>query len=64
MKKYSKILSVIPAGAGHMTVEIERYGKILSGTLNIMPLYDAWKSGERGWKDAGNRIYDIIKNQN
>lgn len=64
MRKYTKILSIAHAGAGHKRVEIEYYGKVLTGTLTVMPLYDAYSSGERGWKKAGNQIYDIIRNQN
>jgi len=64
MKKYTKILALLPKGNGHYYVEIEYYNRILSGTLTVMPLLDLYKSGERGWKQAGNQIYDIIRHQN
>jgi len=54
----------MPAGAGHKRVVIIRYGQLLTGTLTVMPLFDAWNSEDRGWKIAGNRIYDIIVSQN
>jgi len=64
MKKYQRIVAWSHAGPGHKTFTISYHGKQLKGMLTIMPLFDLWKSEARGWKDAGNRIYDIIKGQN
>ena len=64
MKGYQKILSIIPEGYGQKRVTVSYYNKEIHAHYTTMPTYDLFKSGERGWKQAGNRIYDYVVRQN
>lgn len=62
MKKYEN-LSFISAGYGQKTITITYYGKKISAHYTCMPIFDLWHSGERGWKTAGNQMYDFVVSQ-
>lgn len=66
MKKYDRITKLLPAGHGHWLVFIERYGKQLLGVVSDMELIDTYRNTckSRGWKSAGNSLYNIVVNQN
>lgn len=60
MKKYDKIEVVSPSGYGHYDVVVSYYGKSITAPTNNMPLIDKYLSGDRGWKTAGNQLYDFV----
>ena len=64
MKNYNKITKLSFTGHGHYKVTVERYGKEISATTTDMPTIDAYKSEEKGWKKAGNRLYDFVVEKN
>lgn len=66
MKKHEKITRMLPAGHGHWMVWIERYGKEMSGVVTDMEIIDTYRSigKSRGWKSAGNRLYNIVVTHN
>jgi hypothetical protein len=50
-----------PAGPGHYQVLIHHRGELIRGVTSNMPDFDLFRSGKRGFKAAGNRIYKEIK---
>ncbi len=62
--KYGRIIRILPSGFGQKKVTVKYHGIEIAGHLTDMPTYDLYHSGERGWKEAGNRIYDLILSQN
>jgi len=52
-----------PAGHGHYEILIHYRGKLKRGVTSNMPDLDLFRSEKRGWKAAGNRIYNEIKEQ-
>lgn len=60
LPRYQRIVRILPSGFGQKRVTIKYYGAELTGHFTYMPDYDLYHSGERGWKEAGNRIYDTI----
>jgi hypothetical protein len=65
MKKYEKILSIMPEGFGQKRIKVLYYGKEINAHYTEMPTIDLFKSEEKGYKTAGNRIYNyvVLKNQ-
>jgi hypothetical protein len=63
-KKYKKIYSITPEGYGQKRVTIEYYGKLIHAHWTDMEVTDKFKSDERGWKTAGNRLYDYVVYKN
>jgi len=64
-KKYQKIESILSSGFGQKRVAIRYRNSIIIGHLTDMELYDCYQSHNRGWKKAGNIIYDtVIRQQN
>lgn len=64
MKKYEKIKGTRFSGYGHHSIYITFRGKEYSATTDDMPTFDLYKSGERGWKTAGNNLYDMVVRKN
>jgi hypothetical protein len=64
MKKYEKIYSITPEGYGQKRVTVEHYGKLIHAHYTEMPTLDLFNSKERGWKAAGNSIYDFVVYKN
>ena len=63
MKKYQRIISILPAGPGQKIVKIEYRNQILTGYYTCMPVFDRYNSEERGWKTAAAQIYDAVVRQ-
>ena len=61
---YQKIISILPSGFGQKKITVLYRGKEITGHYTQMPTVDLYKSGERGFKTAGNFIYDEIVRQN
>lgn len=64
MKKYERIYRVSPSGHGHYNITVEYYGRLITATTSDMPTLDKYKSDERGWKTAGNNLYDFVVRSN
>ena len=62
--KYKKITKMHPSGYGHWKVWCTYYGKEICATTTNMPAIDAFRSNERGWKTAGNMLYDFVVYKN
>ncbi len=57
--KYDRI-SLGATTNGHCRVTAECRGKLYRATVTDMPDIDLYMSRRRGWKSAGNRIYDRV----
>ena len=62
--KYEKITKMLPSGYGHWKIWVSYYGKEIYATTTDMPNLDLFRSNERGWKTAGNRLYDFVVYKN
>ncbi len=64
MKKYQKIISCKFASSGHYRITILFRNKEYSGITTNMPAIDLYKSNNRGWKSAGNELYNEVIRKN
>ena len=55
---------VEPHGHGHYKIYIQYNKKTYSAVTSCMPWIDQFKSKERGWKTAGEYLYNYVKKQN
>jgi hypothetical protein len=60
MKGWQKILSIVLEGYGQKRITVQYYNKEISAHYTEMLPTDLFKSEERGWKTAGNRIYNYV----
>lgn len=61
---YNKITKTLPSGHGHWKIFIEFKGEEYFSTTCDMPTLDKYKSDERGWKTAGNKLYSEVVRKN
>lgn len=64
MKNYEKIQAIKYSGNGHYQITIQFRNKNYSAIVTDMQMIDNYKSINRGWKDAGNRLYDTVVRKN
>lgn len=61
---YKKIFKTEFAGSGHYKVWIEFRNRVYFTTVSCVWLIENYKSNERGWKNAGNRLYESVVRDN
>jgi hypothetical protein len=63
-KNYNKIEGLTFNSYGHYKVYITYRNIMYKCITTNMPDVDLYKSNERGWKSAGNRLYNEVKRKN
>ena len=60
----NKITSCTFSGYGHYKVCISFYNKQYCAVTTNMPDLDKYRSKEKGWKQAGDNLYQEVKRKN
>jgi len=57
---YKKIVDITSIGYGDHKVTVMYYGKEIFALYNCKYIFDTYNSKKRGWKVAGNKLYEHV----